>query len=109
MAASIVTSAPRGSRSWVLRAISTSCAASILGPGKQVTCGWQAERGLAVSALTGITNAHAQSAAPEVIALAQTIGLAELRFSQLFLAANHETAASSNDDIAKPYMEDTRR
>jgi len=39
----------------------------------------------------------------------KAIGLAELRFSQLFLAANHKTAASSNDDIAKLYMEDTRR
>lgn len=57
-------------------------------PGNQFSCGWQAERGLAVSGLTGTTDAHAQS---------------------LFLAVSDETAASSADDIAKPHMEGTRR
>jgi hypothetical protein len=57
------------------------------GPYKQFTCGWYAERGLAVLGLTGITDAHAQ---------------------RLSMAANHETAASNADDIAKPHTKDIR-
>jgi hypothetical protein len=70
------------------RHVGTSWAASTPEPGNQFSCGWQAERGLAVSGLTGTTDAHAQS---------------------LFLAVSDETAASSADDIAKPHMEGTRR